>query len=281
MLKESPLLRMKTKLAKKFINLLFSAAALMFISACKPTPERLYNEAYSEVEKGHFRIAVDLLEKSADFEKKDIIKFKNLLEAARITRFEIQDYERAIRIYKKIILQAQDVDQRIHSQQAISEIYLENLQNYNMALKELQVLEPLIKNENEKEKIKLRIAQAQYLTGNNQQAIEEINASIKTAKDEMLNFLKLKAQVLLAQKKYKEAISTYQEILKRDPKYFESENLFIATSVVYEENEEYQAALEYLTKYERQIKDKAYFELRYKRLKERLANKPLFKGKRK
>lgn len=274
-------MRMKIKLAKKFINLLLFAVVLMLIGACKPTSERLYNEAYSEVDKGHFRIAVDLLEKSADIEKKNNIKFKNLLEAARITRFEIQDYERAIRIYRRIILQAEDVGQRVQSQQAISEIYLENLQNYSMALKELQVLEPLIADENEKEKIKLRISQAQYLTGNNQQAMEEINASIKTAKDEILNFLKLKAQVLLAQKKFKDAILTYQDILKRDSKYFESENLFIATSVVYEENEEYEAALEYLTKYEKQIKDKAYFELRYKRLKERLANKPLFKGKRK
>lgn len=281
MLRELPLLRMKIKLAKKFINLLLFAVVLMLIGACKPTSERLYNEAYSEVDKGHFRIAVDLLEKSADIEKKNNIKFKNLLEAARITRFEIQDYERAIRIYRRIILQAEDVGQRVQSQQAISEIYLENLQNYSMALKELQVLEPLIADENEKEKIKLRISQAQYLTGNNQQAMEEINASIKTAKDEILNFLKLKAQVLLAQKKFKDAILTYQDILKRDSKYFESENLFIATSVVYEENEEYEAALEYLTKYEKQIKDKAYFELRYKRLKERLANKPLFKGKRK
>ncbi len=271
---------MKIKPAKKFINNII-IAALLLMSACKPASERLYNEAYAEVEKGHFRIAVDLLEKSANFEKKNAIKFKYLLEAARIARFEIQDYERSVRIYRAVILEAQDVDQRIHSQQAISEIYLENLQSYNQALKELQVLEPLIKNEDEKEKIKLRIAQAQYLTGNNQQALEEINVSLKVVKNETLNFLKLKAQVLVAQKKYKEAILTYQDILMRDPRYFESENLFIATSVVFEENEEYEAALGYLTKYEKQIKDKAYFELRYKRLKERLANKPLFRGRRK
>lgn len=272
---------MKIKRAKKYIKNAAVVAALVYISACTPAPDRLYNEAYAEIEKGHFRIAVDLLEKSANLEKQNQKKFKHLIEAARLARFEIQDYERSIRIYRSVILGAEDVDQRISSQRAVSEIYLENLQSYGPALKELQVLEPLVKDENEREKIKFRIAQAHFLTGDNQQAIEEINTSLKTAKNEILNFLKLKAQVQIAEKKLKEAILTYNEIFKRDPVFFQTENLFIAVSVVYEENEEYKEALEYLTKFEKQIKDKAYFELRYKRLKERLANKPLFKGRRK
>ena len=272
---------MMIRQAKKYTRFVFLIAALFQTSGCTPAADRLYSEAYAEIEKGHFRIAVDLLEKSSSLEKKNLLKHKHLIEAARIARFEIQDYDRSIRIYRSIVLGAEEVDQRISSQRAISEIFLENLQNYSLALKELQVLEPLIKDEAEKEKIKFRISQAHYLTGDNQQAIEEINASLRTAKSETLNFLKLKAQVLIAEKKFKEAILTYNEIFRKDPVFFQTENLFIAVSVVYEENEEYKEALEYLTKYEKQIKDKAYFELRYKRLKERFANKPLFKGRRK
>lgn len=273
--------RMKTKLAKKYTKTFFIIAALTVLSACKPASERLYNEAYAEIEKGHFRIAVDLLEKSSNLEKKNSLKFRYLSEAGRIARFEIQDYERAIRIYKNIILQSEDEGQRIKAQEAISEIYLENLQDYTFALRELQVLEPLVKDPKEKEKVRLKIAQSMYLTGNNDQAIEQITISLKNASAETLNFLKLKAQVLVAQKKYKEAIETYQEIYKRDAEYFEKENMFIATSVVYEENEEYSEALDYLNKFEKQIKDKQYLDLRKRRLKERLVNKPLFKGKRK
>ena len=274
-------MRTKIKQAKKYIKFVLLIAALIQISGCTPAADRLYDEAYAEIEKGHFRIAVDLLEKSANLEKKNLLKNKHLIEAARIARFEIQDYDRSIRIYRSIVLGAEEVDQRINSQRAISEIYLENIQSYGLALKELQVLEPLIKDEAEKEKIKFRISQAHYLTGDNQQAIEEINSSLRTSKNETLNFLKLKAQVLIAEKKYKEAIQTYNEIFTKDPVFFQDENLFIAVSVVYEENEEYKEALEYLTRHEKQIKDKAYFELRYKRLKERFANKPLFKGRRK
>lgn len=257
--------------------------ALIFISACRPSAERFYNEANAEIEKGHFRIAVDLLEKSANAEKKENEKFKYLLEAARITRFEMQDFDRSIRIYRIIILESQEEDRRIKAQEAISEIYLENLQSYNMALRELQILEPLIKEE--KEKIKLKIAQTQYLTGNYQPALDEINMSLSNLKSndksEKSNFLKLKAQIFVAQKKYKEAIEVYQDILKQDVDYFEKENLFIAASIVYEENEDFSAALDYLTRYEKQIKDKSYYELRYKRLKERLVNKPFYKGRRK
>ncbi|MEQ1722367.1 MAG: tetratricopeptide repeat protein [Pseudobdellovibrio sp.] len=272
---------MKIKLAKKYTKILLITLALTTVGACKPAAERLYNEAYAEIENGHFRIAVDLLEKSSKLEKKNHLKYKYLSEAARIARFEIQDYERAIRIYKKIILECEEEGQRVKAQEAVSEIYLENIQNYSSALRELQVLEPLLKESKENEKIKLKIAQAQYLTGNNEQAIEQINMSLKTSGTETLSFLKLKAQVLVAQKKYKEAIDIYQDIYKRDATYFAKENLFIATSVVYEENEKYEEALEYLNKFEKQIKDKQYFDLRKRRLKERLVNKPLFKGKRK
>lgn len=255
--------------------------ALGVLSACGPRAESLYNEAYSEIESGHFRIAVDLLEKSSSLEPNNLVKYKNLSEAARITRFEIQDYGRAIRMYRQIILKAEDQQQRIAAQEAISEIYLENLQDYSFALKELQVLEPLLTDNRKKEKTRLRIAQALYLTGNNQQALEEINAAQKLIKFHELNFLKLKAQVLVAQKKFKEAIETYDDLRNKNINFFKEENLFIATSVVYEENEDYAEALNFLNKYEDLIKDKAYLELRQKRLKERMANKPLFKGKRK
>ncbi len=272
---------MKTKLAKTYIREFILILALAFVGACKPTSERLYNEAYAEIEKGRFRIAVDLLEKSSAVEKKNTLKFKYLAESAAIIRFEIQDYERAVRQYRKIILNSDDEMQRIHAQEAIAEIYLENLQNHSFALKELQVLEPLLKDEKTKEKTKLKISQAQYFTGNYQQALDEINISLKTANGEKLNFLKLKAQVLVAEKKYKEALQVFNNIYEQSPVFFEKENLFMATSVVYEENEDFKEALEYLYKFEKQIKDKQYFELRIKRLKQRLMNKPLFRGKRK
>ncbi|MGZ3690854.1 MAG: tetratricopeptide repeat protein [Pseudobdellovibrio sp.] len=273
---------MKKKPAKKFIsyfkNAAVGASLIAFTTACGSRSENLYEQAYSEIEKGHYRIAADLLEKSSQLETDNTKKYKNLLEVARIVRFEIQDYERAIKVFREIILSSDDETQRILAQESIAEIYLENIQDYNSALKELQVLEPLLTDTKKKEKTRLRIAQALFLTGKNDQALDEIQSAEKYIKFTGTNFLKLKAEILLAQKKYKEAISAYDELKTKDPTFFADENLFIATSIVYEENEQYTEALNYLTKNQALIKDKPYYELRIKRLKERIANKPLSRG---
>ena len=285
---------MKIKLAKKFIKLNFFklekltqaapillSAAVLFLTACVPQSEKIYNEAYQEIEKGHFRVALSLLEQSAQIEKNDKKKTKALVEAARISRFEIQDFDRAIRLYRKIILKSQDAKQRVNAQQAVSEIYLENLQNYSQALKELLILEQLDMDPVQKQKIKLRIAQAQFLTGNAAAALDNIDAALKVDKIEAKHFYKLKAEVLISIKKFDEALASYEEIRKLDEKFFADENLYIATSITYEEKQDYQSALAYLEKYKSKIKDLSYFELRQKRLKEKLTNKPLFQGRRK
>ena len=255
--------------------------ALLFILSCSPQAEKLYNEAYQEIENGHFRVAISLLERSAKIEKSDKKKTKALLEAARISRFEIQDFERALRLYREIILKSQDSGQRIAAQEAIAEINLENLQNYSQALKELLILEQLNLNPEQKEKIKLRIAQAQFLTGNPDTALEYIESALKSAKKDRRYFLKLKAEVLMAKRKQDEALLVYDDLRRLDEKYFSDENLYIATSIAYEEKEDFGSALNYLEKYRSQIHDLSYLELREKRLKEKVLNKPLSRGRRK
>jgi hypothetical protein len=76
-------------------------------------------------------------------------------------------------------------------------------------------------------------------------------------------------------------LQTYEELRAKNSNYFAEENLYIAASIVYEENEQYTDGLNYLLKYEPAIKDKTYYELRVKRLKAKIANKPLSKGIRK
>jgi len=273
------------KFKKTFYRVLFKNVFFVFLSffvfSCTPQSDRNYTEAYAEIEKGHFRIATDLLEKAAQQEKDDKKRTKAYVEAARIARFEIQDFERAIRLNRQIILKSTDSRQRLLAQDAIAEIYFENIQNYSLALKEMLVLEQLNQGAEQNEKLRFKIAHAQFLSGNIPSALEYIDASLKSPVSDRKNLLKLKAQVLIAQKKFDEALVCYEEIFKIDADFFQRENLYISTSIVYEEKEDYGSALSYLQKHQEQIKDKAYLELRVKRLKERLTNKPLFKGRRK
>ena len=275
---------MKKKPAKKSTRFFHIGVLGLFLTAgtsCNSRSENLYEQASAEIEKGNYGFAETLLEKTAQIEKDDTQKYRYIGEAVRLLRFELQDYQKALTLLREIILSSPDEVQRIGAQEAISEIYLENLQDYASALKELQILEPLLKDPKKKEKIRLRIAQMLYLTGNSDQALEEINSAEKYIKYQSLQFLKLKAEILLAEKRYKETLQAYEELRLKNANFFAEENLYIGTSIVYEENEQYKEALEYLVKNESSIKDKTYYELRVKRLKSKIANKPLSKGVRK
>jgi len=254
---------------------------LLSAVSCTPAADRIYKEARSEIERGHFRVGLDLLIRAAETEKNSELKFKHYLEAARIARFEVQDFQRAIRLNKEIILKSPDEKLRINAQESVAEIYFENLLDYAQALKELQKLEPIVKESEQRERVTLKICQALYLTGDPARALDEISLALRSAKTEVLSFLKVKAQAQVALKKYEEALATYEHIFQSNPQYFEKENLFMAVSVVYEEKEDYAAAIKYLNTYGEKINDKAYLELRHRRLQERLVNKPLFQGKRK
>ncbi len=272
---------MKIRPAKKFINLIAAILLIAALVGCKSRSEKFYAEAQSAIEKGHFRIGLDLLEKSFSTEKDSKVKYKYLIEASRIARFEIHDFERAIRYNREIIKGSESESDRLNAQEAIAEIYFENLQSFEMALKEYQILEPRYTDHKKKEKINLRLAQLLYYTGEYKLALEQAEGSLKYATEDVVAFLKVKAQIFLAQKEYEKCIQVYTEIRERNPTYFAKENLFIATSIVFEENEQYDKALEFLKENESEISDKAYLELRYKRLSEKQKNKPLSSGKRK
>lgn len=276
---------MKKKPAKKSTKNFLTAIVLVPLmgisTSCNSRSENLYEQAISQLDRGNYSSAANLMEKTAQLEKDATQKYRYLGEAARIVRFELQQYQKAMRMFREIILSSPDEAQRISAQEAVSEIYLENLQDYSGALKELQILEPLLKDAKKKEKIRLRIAQTLYLTGHSDQALEEITAAEKYVMHQGLHFLKLKAEILVAEKRYKETLQTYEELRLKNPSYFAEENLYIAVSIVYEEIEQYTEALNYLIKNEAAVKDRAYYELRIKRLKSKIANKPLSKGIRK
>lgn len=253
----------------------------LFLTACTPRAEKLYTSGLDLLSKGKYLEAVDTLEDSAALDTNKQRQAKSLSEAARIVRLEVKDYPKALMLYRKLILEAEDALVRLQAQEAITEIYFENLQDYTLALKELLILEPLVTDPQKKELIKLRIAQCMQLTGAHSAALEFIEAALSGSKYEQKNFLKLKAQIFLTLKKYDEALNTNFYLLEMDPTYFKNENLFIAQAMVYEEKQDYKLALEFLTKHQDQIDDKNYLELRIKRLQEQIINKPFSRGMRK
>lgn len=253
----------------------------VILSSCIPRAEKLYNNGLDLLSKGKYLEAVEVLEDSAVLDSNRQRQSKSISEAARILRLEIKDYAKALMLYRKLILEAEDALVRLQAQDAITEIYFENLQDYSTALKELLILEPLVTDSQRKDFIKLRIAQCMQLTGSHTAALEFIEAALGSSKFEQKNFLKLKAQIFVTLKKYDDALNTNFYLLEIDPTYFKNENLFITQAMVYEEKQEYKLAFDFLTKHKDQIEDKNYLELRFKRLQEQMINKPFSRGMRK
>jgi tetratricopeptide (TPR) repeat protein len=251
------------------------------ISACQSRAEKFYHLAQEKIEQRQFLDAVDLLENSAELEKNNRLWSKTQFEIARILRFEIHDYNKALLVYRDLILKSEDASIRLLSQDAIAEIYFENIQDYTTAVKEYLLLESLIKDPEKLEKIRLKIAQCYRYTGSFKTALEYIDVFSATAKYEKNAFLKLKAQTYSSLGQYDEAVKNYNQILANDPKYFLDENLYVVVAMAYEEKQDYKGAMAYLQQNKNKIKDQAYFDLRIKRLNEKLVNKPFTKGVRK
>ena len=272
---------MKIKLAKKSTKLFTYLMVAGALSACQSRAEKFYHLAQEKIEQRKYLDAVDLLENSAELEKNNRLWSKTQFEIARILRFEIHDYNKALFVYRDLILKSEDASIRLLSQEAIAEIYFENIQDYTTAVKEYLLLESLIKDPEKLEKIRLKIAQCYRYTGSFKTALEYIDVFSGTAKYEKNAFLKLKAQTYSSLGQYDEAVKNYNLILANDPKYFLEENLYVVVAMAYEEKQDYKSAISYLQQNKNKIKDQAYFDLRIKRLNEKLVNKPFTNGVRK
>ncbi len=272
---------MKIKLAKKSINIFLVSGLIVINLSCQSRAEKLYRLGQEKIAQSKYLEAVDALEDSAKLEKNNNKWSKTNLEISKILQYQIQDYGKALMIYRELILKSEDSLIRLQSQKAISEIYFDHMQDYVAALKELQILEPLIEKSDAAEDTKLKIAQSYKYLNQFKNSLEYIEAALKKNLKNPEAFLKLKAQVLSSMKKYDEASTLYFEIAKKHPIYFKKENLFVALSLVYEEKKDYKAAIEYLTKNKNEIEDQMFLELRLKRLFEKQQNMPFSRGIRK
>ncbi len=272
---------MKIKPAKKFISIFLISGLVVINLSCQSRAEKLYRLGQEKIVQSQYLEAVDALEDSAKLEKNNNKWSKTNLEIAKTLQYQIQDYNKAILVYRELILKSEDSLIRLQSQKAVSEIYFDNIQDYEAALKELQILEPLIEKSEAAEETKLKIAQSYKYLNQFKNSLEYIEASLKKNLKNPEAFLKLKAQVYNSLKKYDEALALYEEISKKYPLYFKKESLIVALSLVFEEKKDYKSAIEYLTKNKSQIEDQVFLELRLKRLFEKQKNMPFNHGIRK
>jgi len=204
-------------------------------------------------------------------------------EAARLSVVEIKNFEKAVEFYRRIVLSSSDHHERTEAQKKIISIYSENLNDYARAITEIQKLLPQLKEPKELIRYKSDLAKAYFYLNNFSQAENEINEFLKQNIDPRQEFQMsiLLANVLMAQKRLNPAVELIKKLIVAHPKEAKEENLGVTLAVIYEELQDYKAAVGILKAIRDTHSNPEYIDIRIKRLQARSINQPGARGFRK
>jgi tetratricopeptide (TPR) repeat protein len=250
------------------------------LNACSSRETADFKQAKKAISEGHFRIAINYLDKVVKRNSKSEFTIEAAREAARISFFEIQEYKKAIGYYQYLVLNSIDEKERIEAQKQISNIYFNNLQSYQSAIIEYSKLLQMAHSSAEASQYKINIARSLYYMGSFFQADSEINNLLNSKQDDSLifNALVLKANILIGQKEFKKAAEVLKDLLIKYPNKSTQENVVLLLALCFEEEQNFRKAIEVLEKNRNLYKSPEYIDLRIKRLKERQINAPGAKG---
>lgn len=258
-------------------------ALLFALSACSSQEEADYKQAQKAMAQGHYRIALNSLDRVIKRNSSSKLPLEAARDAARISYFEIKDFQKAVQYHHFIVLHSKDEKERLESQRQIAAIYFNNLQNYPRAIIEYSKLQQMPHTDLEAAQYKMNVARAQYYQNNFFQAESEIDSLLKLKGDETTRFsaLMLKGNILVARKDFTKAADIFKELIQDFPEKSIQENVALILAVCYEENFDFKSALAVLEAHRGKYNPPEYIELRIKRLQERMKNAPGAKGFRK
>lgn len=197
-------------------------------------------------------------------------------KAARVALLEVKKFPEAIAFYKHVVLYSPDAKERVEAQKKIAEIYFEKSDNYQQAIIEYGRLLKISHTADENYFYRFRIVKSHFQNNNFDQSLDEVNALIDEQKEPSRQFeLKLfKANIFLTTKRIDEAIALFKELMLMDPAKSITENVGLNLSVAYEEQKDFEKAIEILESIKDTYPTQEFIELKIKRLKERARNQP-------
>lgn len=256
---------------------------LFVVAACSSQEEADYKQAQKAMSQEHYRSALEYLDRVIKRNSTSKLPLEAARDAARISYFEIKDFQKAVEYHHYIVLHSKDDKERLESQRQIAAIYFNNLQNYPRAIIEYSKLQQMPHTDLEAAQYKMNVARAQYYQNNFFQAESEIDSLLKLKGDEVTRFnaLMLKGNILVARKDFTKAAEIFKELIRDFPEKAIQENVALILAVCYEENFDFKSALAVLEAHRGKYNPPEYIELRIKRLQERMKNAPGAKGFRK
>jgi len=197
-------------------------------------------------------------------------------KASQLALLKTQDYLQAIEFFKYIVLHSKDEKQRHQAQEKVAFIYLERLNLFEKAIEEYSRLVALPILATQKVEYRHKIARAFYYLNKFDQALLEITDILdeQINEDQRFALSLFKANVLLTQKKTYEAIEELNKLHTSFPSRSKEEKIRFMMAVAYEDQNEFDKALEILNEIKLEYDDPDFIEIKIKRLTERMANQP-------
>lgn len=262
--------------ALKFLTLL-AAISLM---GCEKSIEKDFKKAETEAAAQNWRTAVSLFSEIIQAEPLSEVALKSAREGARISSLEIKDLGRAIPFYRHLVLYSNQPAETLSAQKAIVEILFSQIQDYPRAIEEISRLLQVETNPDELVAYRVKLARSYYHMNNFMQAaaeLKEIARGSNAVKDDF-EIQQLRANVLIADKKYDEASVILRQLIEKFRDQAIQENVPMTLAVALEEKKDFKAAIAILESVKASHPVPEYVELRLKRLRERSLNQPGARG---
>lgn len=253
------------------------------LAGCTSQEKSDFRDAQKAIDQGHFRIAMNLLDRVVKRNQTKTIVLEAAREASRISFYEVKDYKKAAEFFRFVVLHSPDADERLQAQKQIASIYFDSMQDYQNAVNEFGKLLEMPHNPLEENQYRMSLARAYFYLGNYFQALSEIEMVLNKDTDENTRFsaYALRGNILVAQKQFGKAAEAFKLLIQSYPERAMKENIGMSLAACYEENNDFKSAVKILEEYRGKYKSPEYIDLRIKRLQERLKNAPGAKGFRK
>lgn len=271
------------KRTKRRIQKTIGVMVLLTMASCTSPENQIFKDAMESVQKGQNQEALDLFDKVTKRSPETGLGIRAAREAARVSFYEVKNHKKAAEYLKLLILWSRDPADRMQAQQQLAAIYFDNLQDYKSAVVEYYKLAQLSKTVAEEAQYRTNLARAHYYLNDFAQAEIEIQSVLKLKTDTKTRFAAqtLNGNILLAQRKYKEASTIFSQTIKEFPEQAILENTYLNLAVCLEELGDFANAIKTLEGLQGKYSPPEYLELRIKRLKERQKNQPGARGFRK
>lgn len=270
----------------KRLRSLLSVLALMvaiFSVACERGIERDFRIAELESRSSNWRTALSRYENVMRVDPTSDLGIKSAREAARISFYEVKDYERTLQYLRHLVLYSPKAEESVAAQKQTIDIYFEQIQNYAQAIQEILRLLQIERSPEIRMEWKLKLARSYFHLNNLFQASAEVSDMLKrpeAAKHEF-DLKLLQANILTANKSYGQSIVLLKELMTKWPDKALHENVPMTLAVCYEEMLDFKAAIDVLEAIKGTHPVPEYVELRLKRMRDRKMNQPGARGWRK